>query len=156
MSMEAMANQFAGFQEMMKTTRDTLSDLEAWCTITETSMMQQSKETTARVQQPETTRRSVSTPTSAQVDRFERRAIAVAAGLGMACTTTTGQAALLASESSDPRRHTRSQVCLTTILLLAYFLVIRILPCFPDLCPCRNWSFPSSLVIMRDYGVIVV
>jgi hypothetical protein len=41
MSMEAMANQFAGFQEMMKTTRDTLSDLEAWCTITETSMMQQ-------------------------------------------------------------------------------------------------------------------
>lgn len=78
-----MANQFAGFQEMMKTTRDTLSDLEAWCTITETSMMQQSKETTARVQQLETTRRSVSTPTSAQVDRFERRAIAVAAGLGM-------------------------------------------------------------------------
>jgi hypothetical protein len=66
-TMENMAKQFAGvqemvkqfpaFQQMMTTTIDKLNNLEAWRTIAETSMrtmMQQSKETTTRVQQLET------------------------------------------------------------------------------------------------------
>jgi hypothetical protein len=51
-----MEKQFDGFQKMMTTTLDKLNDLEAWRSITETSMgsmMQQSKETTTRVQQLE-------------------------------------------------------------------------------------------------------
>ncbi|XP_066361406.1 uncharacterized protein [Miscanthus floridulus] len=51
-----MTKQFAGFQGAMATTLNKLNDLEAWRTIAETSMgtmMQQSKETTTRVQQLE-------------------------------------------------------------------------------------------------------
>jgi hypothetical protein len=51
-----MAKQFTGFQQVMTTTLDKLNDLEAWRSIVETSMgsmMQQSKETTTRVQQLE-------------------------------------------------------------------------------------------------------
>ena len=51
-----MAKQFAGFQKMMTATLDKLNDLEAWRTIAETnmgSMIQQSKDTTTRVQQLE-------------------------------------------------------------------------------------------------------
>ena len=51
-----MVKQFAGFQKMMTTTLDKLNDLEAWRTIAETSMgsmIQQSKDTTTRVQQLE-------------------------------------------------------------------------------------------------------
>jgi len=51
-----MAKQFAGFQKVMATTLDKLNDLEAWRTIAETnmgSMIQQSKDTTTRVQQLE-------------------------------------------------------------------------------------------------------
>ena len=51
-----MAKQFAGFQKVMTTTVDKLNDLEAWRTIAEMSMgtmIQQSQETTTRVQQLE-------------------------------------------------------------------------------------------------------
>ena len=51
-----MAKQFAGFQKVMATTLDKLNDLEAWRTIAETNMgsrIQQSKDTTTRVQQLE-------------------------------------------------------------------------------------------------------
>jgi hypothetical protein len=52
-----MVKQFSAFQQMMTTTIDKLNNLEAWRTVAETSMrtmMQQSKETTTRVQQLET------------------------------------------------------------------------------------------------------
>ena len=51
-----MAKQFAGFQQVMVTMLDKLNDLEAWRTIAETnmgSMIQQSKDTSTRVQQLE-------------------------------------------------------------------------------------------------------
>jgi hypothetical protein len=51
-----MAKQFAGFQDALATVLDKLNDLQSWRTITETSlgsMMQQSKETTNRVLQLE-------------------------------------------------------------------------------------------------------
>jgi hypothetical protein len=54
--MKDMSKQFDALQTMMVTTLDKLSDLEAWHSITETSMgsmMQLSKETTKRVQQLE-------------------------------------------------------------------------------------------------------
>jgi hypothetical protein len=49
-TMESMANQFKGFQEMMVTSLDKLSVLEAWRVTTEESMdmlLQRSTETTA-------------------------------------------------------------------------------------------------------------
>jgi hypothetical protein len=55
--LQEMAKQFLVFQQMMTTTLNKLNNLEAWRTIAETSMetmMQQSKETTTRVQQLET------------------------------------------------------------------------------------------------------
>lgn len=53
---QEMTKQFAGFQSLMSTPLDKLGDQEAWRTIAETSMgsmIQQSKETSNRVQQLE-------------------------------------------------------------------------------------------------------